>query len=214
MKVEIWSDILCPFCFIGKRKFQAALDAFPHRDQVQVIWRSFELDPNTPKATHKKIHELLAEKYGRSLEWALESSQNLSRQAAEVGLNFDFERLIPTNSFDAHRLLHLAQTHGKQDAMGEQLFSAYLEQGKNISDPSTLIQLAQDIGLDTEAARKCLQSDAFTQEVRDDESTAQSFGLQGVPAFVIDRRFLISGAQPSQVFTDALTKIWAESHPD
>lgn len=205
--VEIWSDILCPFCYIGKRRFQAALAAFPQRDKVEVIWRSFELNPDAKRDSQKNIYEHLAEKYGRTVEWAREQNANLARQGTPLGLNFDFDHLIPTNSFDAHRLLHFAKSKGRQDAVSEKLFAAYFTEGKHIGRIETLLVLAVDAGLDAKETEAVLRSDAFTEAVRADEDEAQLFGLTGVPAFVCNRKYLISGAQAEAVFTQALEKL-------
>ncbi|MDQ3233451.1 MAG: DsbA family oxidoreductase [Pseudobdellovibrionaceae bacterium] len=140
--VEIWSDILCPFCYIGKRRFQTALAAFPQRDQVEVTWRSFELDPNAKRDNNISIHELLAKKYGRTVEWARESSANLEAQGAQLGLTFHMDQIIPTNSFHAHRLLHLAGSLGQQDAVSEKLFAAYFTEGRPIGQIETLVAIA------------------------------------------------------------------------
>jgi len=207
IKVEIWSDFLCPFCYIGKRRFQAALDAYPERDQVEVIWRSFELDPNAKRDFNISIHELLATKYGRTLEWALETNANLEAQALQLGLQFHMDQVIPTNSFLAHRLLHLAKSLGQQDAVSEKIFAAYFTEGRHIGKVETLLEIAETVGLDLVQARKVLHSNDFSDAVRQDEDEAQLFGLTGVPAFVFNRKYLISGAQPAEVLTQALQKL-------
>jgi predicted DsbA family dithiol-disulfide isomerase len=208
INIEIWSDILCPFCYIGKHRFQKALASFPHRDQVQVTWRSFELDPAAAVDYGVSIHELLARKYGRTVEWARENSANLEVQARELGLTFHMDRVIPTNSFHAHRLLHLAKTLGLADQVYEKLFAAYFTEGRHIGKIENLIAIAGEAGLDSNQARSVLESTDFTEAVRQDEDEAQSFGLTGVPAFVINRKFLVSGAQPPEIFAQALQKIW------
>jgi predicted DsbA family dithiol-disulfide isomerase len=205
--VEIWSDILCPFCYIGKHRFQAAWQAFPQRDQVQVVWRSFELDPQAQVDYGVSMDELLAKKYGRDLNWAKEMNANIAGQGRALGLEIHSARIIPTNSFHAHRLLQLAQSLGLEDAVSEKLFRAYFSEGKHIGRIETLQAIAQEAGIDPARAEAVLTSDEFTAEVRRDEDMAQQLGLTGVPAFVIDRRYLISGAQPTEVFTEALQKI-------
>jgi protein disulfide-isomerase len=208
--IEIWSDIVCPFCYIGKHRFQAAWEAFPQRDQVQVIWRSFELDPQAQVNYDQSIHELLAKKYGRDLDWAREMNANIAEQGRQLGLEFHSDRIIPTNSFHAHRLLQLGQSLGLQDAVSERLFSAYFSEGKHIGKIETLETIAQEAGIDAARAQAVLNSDEYADEVRKDEDLAQQLGLTGVPAFVIDRHYLISGAQSTEVFTQALHKIAGE----
>jgi predicted DsbA family dithiol-disulfide isomerase len=216
MKVEIWSDIACPFCYIGKRKFEAALEQFAHKDSVQVEWRSFQLDPDTQHVPGQSIYEVLAEKKG----WTPEQAQNISKQvtgmAAEAGLNYNMDQTVPANTFDAHRLTHLAQKHGLQDAAEERLFQAYFMEGKNIQDPETLVQLGKEIGLREEAVRHMLAGDDHAYDVRMEGYEAQQIGVRGVPFFVIDRKYAVSGAQPSEVFLQALQTArteWEKEHP-
>lgn len=208
--IEIWSDILCPFCYIGKRRFQAALDALPQKDQFTVTWRSFELDSLAQRDYDLSIHELLARKYGRSLEWAKEMNANMEEQGRQLGLEFHMDLIVPTNSFDAHRLMHLGKSLGLQDAVSEKLFAAYFTEGRHIGKKETLLAIAQEAGLDAARAKAMLDSDEFTEAVRQDENEAQLFGLTGVPAFVLNRKYLISGAQPTEIFTQALQKLAGE----
>lgn len=205
--IEIWSDILCPFCYIGKRRFQAALDAFPQKDRFTVTWRSFELDPQAKRDYDLSIYELLAKKYGRSLEWAKEMNANMEEQGRQLGLEFHMDRIVPTNSFDAHRLMHLGKSLGLQDAVSEKLFAAYFTEGRHIGKKETLLAIAADAGLDASRTQAMLDSDEFTDAVRQDEDEAQLFGLTGVPAFVLNRKYLISGAQPTEIFSQALQKM-------
>jgi predicted DsbA family dithiol-disulfide isomerase len=208
--IEIWSDILCPFFYIGKRRFQAALDAFPQKDLFTVTWRSFELDSQAQRDYDLSIHELLAKKYGRSLEWAKEMNANMEEQGRQLGLDFHMDRIVPTNSFDAHRLMHLGKSLGLQDAVSEKLFAAYFTEGRHIGKKETLLAIATEAGLDPSRAKAMLDSDEFSDAVRQDEDEAQLFGLTGVPAFVLNRKYLISGAQPTEVFTEALQKLAGE----
>lgn len=209
--IEIWSDILCPFCYIGKRRFQAALDVLPQRDQVQVLWRSFELDPNAERDYELSIDELLAKKYGRSLDWAKEMNANMEEQARQLGLTLHTDRIIPTNSFDAHRLLHLGKSLNIQDTVSEKLFAAYFTEGRHIGKKATLLAIAEEAGIASDKARAMLDSNDFADAVRQDEEEAQLFGLTGVPAFVLNRKYLISGAQPTEIFTQALQKLVGET---
>jgi predicted DsbA family dithiol-disulfide isomerase len=210
MKVEIWSDINCPFCYMGKRNLENALTQFPHRDEVEIIWKSFELDPYAEVDPEEDLYEKLASKYGKTREWAEETSQNVTERAAVLGLNYELDRAIPTNSLDAHRLIHFAAQHGLQDETKERLLKAYFTEGKHIGKPETLIQLATEIGLDADEARKMLASDDFKEEVRKDEKEAQQLGIRGVPFFVLNRKYGISGAQPSEVLLQALQQTWEE----
>ena len=196
MHVEIWSDIACPWCFVGKRRFEAALAQFEHRDQVTVTWRSFELDPAAPHERTGERAAHLAEKYGVSVEQAREMEAQMAQTAAGDGLAFDFDAARSGNTFDAHRIVHLAAVHGRQDAMQERLFSAYLEQGELVSDHSTLARLAVEVGLPGEEVEELLAGDRFAAEVRDDERTAAALGINAVPFFVVDRAMGASGAHP------------------
>jgi len=204
LTVEIWSDIVCPWCYIGKRRFEAALAEFPH--DVQYTWRSFELDPGAPRVRADTAAEHLASKYGMSVEQADTSHQQMTALAAQEGLEYHFETAKGGNSFDAHRLMHLAGAHGKQDMAKERLMRAYFTEGVAIGDRDALVALAADIGLDPEEARAVLDGDEYADAVRADEVLAQRIGIQGVPFFVLDRRYGVSGAQPAEVLVQALEK--------
>jgi predicted DsbA family dithiol-disulfide isomerase len=208
MDVEIWSDINCPWCYIGKRRFEAALSQFEHTDAVHVIWRSFELDPGAPAEIPGNGAVMLAEKYGVPLERARAMEQNVSEVAAADGLEYDLEHARIGSSFDAHRLVHLADRHGLQDAMKERLFRGRFTEGRLVSDPETLVQLASEVGLDAAEARAMLAGEDFTEEVRDDELTGQQLGITGVPMFVVDRAFGMSGAQPAEQLLALLEHAW------
>jgi predicted DsbA family dithiol-disulfide isomerase len=212
VNVEIWSDIACPWCFVGKRRFEAALAEFEHRDEVTVTWRSFELDPAAPHEQQGERAAHLAEKYGVSVERAREMEQSMAETAAGDGLAFDFDKARSGNTFDGHRLVHLADGHGLQDAMKERLFSAYLEQGELISDHETLTRLAGEVGLPADEVAQTLASDRFAQDVRADERTAGSLGISGVPFFVVDRAIGASGAQPPAALLQLLEQGW-EARP-
>jgi predicted DsbA family dithiol-disulfide isomerase len=210
--VEIWSDIACPWCYVGKRRFEAALAGFEHRDDVQVTWRSFELDPAAPAERPVSGAEHLAEKYGSSVEQARGMQARMTEVAAGEGLAFDFDRARGGNTFDAHRLVHLAAEHGAQDAMKERLMRAYLTEGELISDAATLERLAADVGLPADEVGALLAGDRFTDAVRDDERTGAALGIGGVPFFVVDRAFGASGAQPPEVLGELLRRAW-EARP-
>ena len=208
MKVDIWSDIACPFCYIGKRNFEKALEQFPHRDQVQVTMRSFELDPNASKNQNMSMDQMLAKKYNMTLEKAHSLNVSVTEKAAHAGIRFDLEAAILTNHFDGHRLLHLAKHHGVQAVMQEKLFAAYFSEGKDVSNHHELIQLATEAGLPAAEVKAVLESDKYAAEVREDESIASEWGISGVPAFVLAEKYLISGAQPVETFIEALEAAW------
>lgn len=213
MQVEIWSDIACPFCYIGKRRFEEALGRFAGKSDVEVVYRSFELDPNAPKQVSYDVHEMLSLKYGMSREQAIANNRNLAEQARSIGLEMDFDRIILTNTFDGHRLSHYAGQHGKMGEMMERLYEAYFSKGEHVGDREVLAGLAEEIGLDRKEAAEALDGSAFTEEVRADEKEAARLGIRGVPYFVINRKYAVSGAQPPEVFLQALEKVWEEERP-
>ena len=219
MQVEIWSDVVCPWCYIGKRRFEAALAQFEHRDQVELTWRSFELDPGAPRLLPGTLGEILARKKGMPVAQAEAMQAQLTTLAAADGLEYHFERTKSGNSFDAHRLLHLAAATPAaagtrlQDAMKERLLRAYFTEGLPIGDPETLVSLAAEVGIDPGAARAALEGDAYAEAVRADERRATTLGIRGVPFVVIDGRYGVSGAQTPEVFLRALETAWAESQP-
>jgi predicted DsbA family dithiol-disulfide isomerase len=204
MEVEIWSDVVCPWCYIGKRRFEAALAQFEHADEVTVTWRSFELDPQAPAETVGDRARRLADKYGLTLDRAREMEHNVTAAAAAEGLDYHLDIARSANTFDAHRLIHLAAEHDLGEAMKERLLRAYFTEGRLISDHGTLVELAGEVGLDPAEAQAMLESDRFADAVREDELTAQRFGLTGVPTFVVGRAIAVSGAQPSEVLLQLL----------
>lgn len=212
MKVEIWSDIVCPWCYIGRRRFEKALTEFDHSDQVEVIWRSFQLDPDAPLNYAGSVNDMLAERYGISLEQAENKNAQVAELAALEGLEYHLEKAHPVNSLNAHRLLHLAAQSHLQGEMKERLQKAYFTEGKVISDPDTLVQLALEVGLDEAEVHRVLASDAFSNEVQADILKAQDLGCTGVPFFVFDQKYAVSGAQPVKVFLKALETTWSDSH--
>jgi len=211
VKVEIWSDVVCPWCYIGKRRFERGLAAFEHRDEVEVVWRSFELDPRAPRDSEEDQVERLARKYGMTREAALAAQARVTGLAAGEGLTYRLDVARPTNTFDAHRLLHLAAERGVQAAAEERLFAAYFTEGRRLGDPETLVSLAGDVGLDEAAARDVLGGDAYADAVAGDEREAAELGISAVPFFVIDRRYGISGAQPAELIHSALEQAWSEA---
>ncbi|MFK3939956.1 DsbA family oxidoreductase [Alkalihalobacillus sp. NPDC078783] len=210
MNIEIWSDFACPFCYIGKRKLEKALDQFEQRNEVTMEFKSFELDPHAPKHTDRTMAEILAGKYRMPVEQAEATTANVAAQAADVGLTYRFDTMQPTNMLDAHRLTHFAKTKGKANELAERLLYAYFTESKHLASIDTLLELAADVGIDPEEARPVLEGDQYTEDVRNDHSRGVSLGLQGVPFFVINNTHVVSGAQQPAAFLDALTKAHAE----
>jgi predicted DsbA family dithiol-disulfide isomerase len=210
LTVEIWSDVLCPFCYIGKREFEQALSRFEHQDQVTIDWKSFELDTNAPVRSEEDTYSMLARKYGMTREEAKARSAGVAERAASLGLQFNMDKAVIANSFDAHRLIQFAKSQGLGDAAEERLFKAYFTDGVCISDHNELVKLGAEIGLDAAAVRAMLASDAYTEAVRTDQYEAQQFGIRGVPYFTIDRKFAVSGAQSADHFLGALQHAWRE----
>ena len=213
MHVEIWSDIACPWCYIGKRRFEAALAAYEHRDEVTVTWRSFELDPQAPPERTGDYATHLARKYGTSREAAVAMHDRMTETAAGEGLDFRFDIARAGNTFDAHRVVHLAAAHGAQEAMQERIMRAYLGEGELISDHATLERLAVEVGLPADEARAVLGSDRYAAEVRDDERTAARLGINAVPFFVVDRAVGASGAHPPEQLLELLRQARAANPP-
>lgn len=213
MEVEIWSDIACPWCYIGKRRFEAALAEFEHRDEVHVRWRSFELDPEAPSERVGDRAERLAQKYGMTVEQARAAEQQLTGVATGEGLGFRFDIARSGNTFDAHRVVHLAEGHGLQDAMKERLLRAYFIEGELMSDHDTLVRLAAEVGLEEQEVRELLAGDRYAEQVRDDEQAATELGISAVPTFVLDRRLGASGAQPPDALLELLRQGWAKRSP-
>jgi predicted DsbA family dithiol-disulfide isomerase len=213
MDVEIWSDIACPWCYIGKRRFESALAQFEHRDEVRVRWRSFELDPAAPDEREGDRAARLAEKYGMSVEQARQIERQMTETAAGEGLDFRFDIARSGSTFDAHRLVHLAAELGLQDAMKERLLRAYFGEGELMSDPDTLVRLAGEVGVPEDAVREMLAGDRFAAEVREDERTAHGFGISAVPTFVVDRSFGVSGAHPPDALLQLLREGWSRRAP-
>ena len=215
LKVEIWSDVVCPWCYVGKRRFEEALARFEHRDEVELVWRSFELDPSAPpSATEQGTYvQRLASKYSRSVIEAQAMIDNMTETARKEGLDFRFDLARPGNTFDAHRLLHLALEHGRQDELKERFDRATFTEGSPVSDHSALRALAAQVGLPDTDVAAVLTSDLYADAVRADEAQARAYGISGVPFFVIDGRYGISGAQPADAVLQALDTAWSERTP-
>lgn len=213
MKIEVWSDFACPFCYIGKRRLEGALEQFTHGDEVEVEFRSFELDPNASREVDYDVHDMLSKKYGMTREQAISNNANLAEQAGTLGLDYHMDTIKLTNTFDAHRLTHFAAQYGKREEMAERLLKAYFTDSKHLGNQETLADLAAEIGLDRNEALKTLEGASYSEEVRADEEEAGQLGVRGVPFFVIDRKYAVSGAQQSDVFLGAIQKAWDERQP-
>ncbi|PAD22266.1 DsbA family oxidoreductase [Terribacillus saccharophilus] len=213
MIIEVWSDFVCPFCYIGKRRLELALEQFEHKDSVEIEFKSFELDPHAGVYNGKSIHEALSEKYGMSIEQAKVNNLQIGQHAAEVGLTFNFDEMKPTNTLHAHRLAKFAETKGKEKAMTENLLYAYFTESKNLSDKETLLDVAEASGLDRKEATEILDNESLhLDEVRGDERMAQQYGITGVPFFILNNKYTISGAQPMETFVGALNQVWKEEN--
>lgn len=213
MKVEIWSDIACPWCYIGRRRFENALAQFDHADQVEVTWRSFELDPNAAQHYPGTVADMLMERKGIDRQQVDMMHQHVTSLAAEVGLEYHLENSKVGNSFNAHRLIHLAAHHGLQSEMKERIQKAYFTEEKSFSDIDTLVNLGVEVGLDADEVRTVLAGDKYSTEVRADERKAQAIGVSGVPFFLFDEKYAVSGAQSTELFLTALERTWADANP-
>ncbi|MFS0556119.1 DsbA family protein [Brevibacillus sp. 179-C9.3 HS] len=210
MKIEVWSDFACPFCYIGKRRLEGALSQFPHKDQVEVVYRSFQLDPHMERDTDLDSHSVLANKYGIPREQAKRMSDQVAQQAKGVGLDYHFDTMVMTNTFDAHRLTHYAHAHGKMKEMKERLLKAYFTESLHLGDHEVLAQLASEVGLDKEETLAMLAGDEYSEQVQADKQKGNDLGVTGVPFFVINDKYAVSGAQPGEVFLGALNQVWEE----
>jgi predicted DsbA family dithiol-disulfide isomerase len=206
MRIDIWSDVVCPWCYIGKRRFEQALERFPHREQVEVVHRAFQLDPTFPKGETTPTVEMLGKKYGGGPAGARQMMARVEQVAAEVGLDYHLAETLSGNTLDAHRLLHLARARGVQDAVLERLYRAYFTEGRSLFDHKSLADLAADAGLDREEALRTLRSDAYADAAGADHYEARALGISGVPFFVVDGKYGISGAQPTELFAQALAQ--------
>ncbi|CAM4352252.1 Predicted dithiol-disulfide isomerase, DsbA family [Pedobacter westerhofensis] len=211
MKVDIWSDVRCPFCYIGKRKFELALEKFAHKDNVVVEWHSFELDPEAETRPDLDPAEYLAQKKGQTREWAVQMNDHVSKVAAEVGLRFNIGNAVVANSFNAHRLIQLAKSMDLGNEIEELLFIAYFIDGKNIDDHTVLTEVGTAAGLEKFAVETMLSGFDFSNEVRADEHIAQQIGINGVPFFVFDQKLAVSGAQSPETFLGAMKEAWSKS---
>jgi predicted DsbA family dithiol-disulfide isomerase len=210
LQIDIWSDIACPWCYVGKRRLEKALEQFPQRDSVLIQWHAFELDPSAPRRIEGDHAERLARKYGMSVPQAQKRIDQLCQVALAEGLDFDFEHIQSGNTFDAHRIVHLAADHGLGGQMKERLLHAYFTENAAIGEPEVLVRLAAETGLDADEVSAVLASDTYTNEVRADERQAARLGINGVPFFVLGGKYGVSGAQPVEVMLRALTQAYTE----
>lgn len=208
MEVKIWSDIRCPFCYIGKKKFEAALEKFPQKEKVKVVWKSFQLDPNLKTDPNKSTLDYLVQTKGVSAEQTRQMFRGATQMARETGLHINLEDAVLANSFMAHRLIQQAKEAGLGNEMEEALFKAHFEEAKNIDNLEVLVQVSTSIGMDAEEVRRKLESDAFAYQVKQDEMEARNIGVRGVPFFVFDDKYGVSGAQSSENFLQTLEKSW------
>ncbi len=208
MKIDIWSDVVCPFCYLGKQRLDEALSQWPHAAEIEIVWHSFELDPQAPQRLSESLAEHIATKYGTSLQQSEASQRALAEQFSAVGLTFDWRSAQPGNTFNAHRVFHFAVEQGLGPEVMAEFMRGYFSQGAAIGDPQVVAELAIRAGLDADQVRSVLESDAYADNVRADETLARQIGISGVPFFVFDERLAVSGAQPAEVFTQALNQAW------
>lgn len=214
MRIDIWSDVVCPWCYVGKRRLEKALAGFPHADQVELVYHSFQLDPSAPRVPTETAREMLARKYAMSPAQAAEAQGRVIALAAEEGMHWRHEESPYVNTADAHRLLHLALEEGKQAELKEALLHAYFGEARNVADHDELRKIAVEVGLDDTRVAEVLESREFEEAVEDDVRQAAVYGASGVPLYVVDGRYGISGAQPVEVFDQVVVRAWDESHAD
>ena len=213
MRIEIWSDVVCPWCYIGKRRLETALSHFVHRDEVEVVWRSYQLDPAAPTTPEQTVAEHLGQKYGGGPAAGRQMVDRVEAVAAEEGLVYRLAEAQRANTLDAHRLLHLAHEEGRQGELKEALLAAYFLHARNVADPDVLAGIAREVGLDEVRVKEVLTTDRFADAVEADVRQAAAYGATGVPFFVVDGRYGVSGAQPAEAFAQVLERAWAAAHP-
>lgn len=213
MKVEIWSDVVCPFCYIGKRKFELAMAQFAEKDNIEVVWKSFQLAPDMADDFSKNVYELVADKYNISMSQSKDMHTQLVQTAKEVGLDYNFDEAKPVNTLKAHQLIQLAKSKGLQDEVEEALFKGYFTAGENINDVATLVKIGEGIGLAPEAIKEALDKGTFIPAMQADINEAQQLGVRGVPFFVLNRKYAVSGAQSPETILGALQQSFTEWRP-
>ena len=210
MKIEIWSDVMCPFCYIGKRNLETALEQFPDKNHIEIVWKSYQLDPSFPNAVTEDYHEYLVKRKGMTAEQVKGMLDNVTQTAKQAGLDYHLDKAIIVNSLDAHKFIQFAKTKGLGDEAEEKLFHAFFTDAKNIADLETLTELGKDIGLDDTEIKTAFTEEKYATLVEQDIEEGQQIGVQGVPFFVIDRKYAVSGAQPSQAFSESIEKAFSE----
>ncbi len=210
MKIEVWSDVVCPFCYIGKKKFESAVSEFAERNNIELIWKSFQLNPSLKTDLNTSVYQHLSDSKGIPVEQAKAMGGHAAEMANSVGITMDFDKAIVANSFNAHRIIHFAKANGKQNEMKERLLKAYFTEGRNIDDSETLISLGTEIGLNADEVKAVLESDKYADAVQADIKESQQLGVTGVPFFVFDRKYAVSGAQDSSAFLETLEKSFSE----
>uniref|UniRef100_A0AAU2AF76 DsbA family oxidoreductase n=1 Tax=Streptomyces sp. NBC_00093 TaxID=2975649 RepID=A0AAU2AF76_9ACTN len=211
LRIDIWSDVVCPWCYIGKRRLESALDRFEHADAVEIHWHSFQLDPAHPKGHRRPVFETLAQKVGAPIAQVRTMTRQITELAVAEGLTYDLERAVSVNTIDAHRLSHLAAAHGLGDRMHERLLRAHLCEGEIVDDPDTLVRLGVEVGVPEDEIRRTLAGDEYEDAVQADFAEARGYGATGVPFFVINRAYGLSGAQPVDTFLSALRTAHADT---
>ena len=210
IRIELWSDFACPFCYIGKTRFETALNKFAHKDQVEVVYKAYQLNPYAPKEMKGTAAEEFAATHGMSVEDAIKRFKMFKANAKTAGLEYDYEKIQMTNTFDAHRVAKYANTVGKESEITSRFMKAYFSEGKNLANKGTLLELSQEVGLDPKGVEEVIDSDDFAHEVKAQMSESRDVGVQGVPFFVLNRKYAISGAQPEEYFSNALEFLWNE----
>jgi predicted DsbA family dithiol-disulfide isomerase len=213
MKIEIWSDFACPFCYIGKTRFEQALNEFKHKNKIEVVYKAYQLNPDAPLKMTKSAYETFAEGHGMTKEQAKQRFDMFTQNAKTVGLEYRYDIIQMTNTFDAHRLAKWANTFGKEELLTSRFMKAYFTEGKNLADKDTLVSIINELGLNGQEAKKILESKDFADEVYNQIQEARQIGVQGVPFFVLNRKYGISGAQQKEYFSQALEQIWKEENP-
>lgn len=219
MKIEVWSDVMCPFCYIGKRHYETALASFEYKDDLELEWKSFQLDPSVPKdaSSNPDIHQYLMKRKGMSYEQVLQMTKHVQASAAQAGLEFQFDKAVVANSFDAHRFIHLAKSKKRGDEAEEELFKSYFTEGADISNHEELITIGEKIGIEASETKSVLDSDKYSEEVEKEIFESQQLGVRGVPFFVFDRKYAVSGAQPPELLLETIQKSheeWKQSQPN
>ncbi len=210
MKIEIWSDVMCPFCYIGKRHLEMAMETLPFNNEIEIEWKSYQLNPEYHNTTNESLYDYLARAKGMTVEQAKQLTGNVLEMGSQAGLALDFERSVPANSFDAHRFLHFAKTKGLQNEAEETLFHAHFMEGKDIANKEVLSAIGQRLGLAKQEIDKALAGDDFAEAVQYDGYESQQIGIRGVPYFVFDKKYALSGAQPVETFKAAITQSFTE----